>query len=115
MYKRGVIILVPFPFTDLSSVKLRPALVISNPGLSRQDVIVVFISSVRSGRRMSTDLIVTRNSKDFSQTGLKTDSVVKCNKIATLDKQIVLGEIGFLPTYLMAKVEQRLKRVLDLK
>ncbi len=43
--KKGTIVLVKFPFTDLSSAKRRPALVISDQGKTKNDVIVAFISS----------------------------------------------------------------------
>jgi len=115
MYKRGVIVLVPFPFTDLSSVKLRPALVVSSSRLNQQDVIVLFISSVKNRRSTAVDLVITKDGRNFIQTGLKTESVFKCNKIATLDKCVVLGEIGFLPPDWMKKIDQRLKIALNLK
>ena len=44
MYKKGSIILVPFPFTDLSGNKVRPAVIISD-GKVGNDVVVVFITS----------------------------------------------------------------------
>ena len=47
VYKRGDIIAVPFPFTDLSSSKLRPALIISNDSISNTgDVVIVMIDDV---------------------------------------------------------------------
>ena len=115
MYKRGAIVLVPFPFTNLSSVKLRPALVVSAFQLNQQDVIVLFISSVKDRRLSAVDLAITKNSRNFIQTGLKRDSVFKCNKIATLAKSVILGEIGLLAPDLMDKIDQRLRIVLNLK
>ena len=46
-YKRGDIVLVPFPFTDLTSSKKRPALVISPDSFNsqQQDLVVVAITS----------------------------------------------------------------------
>lgn len=45
MYKLGDIILIPFPFTDLSSTKVRPALIISKNNQKSQNVIVCFVAS----------------------------------------------------------------------
>ena len=44
--KRGTIILTPFPFTDLTKNKVRPALVVSSNKRNDNDVIIAFISSV---------------------------------------------------------------------
>lgn len=107
--------IVPFPFTNLSSVKLRPALIISDEHLTSQDIVVIFISSHVSGHLYRTDLKINRSDAVFSQTGLKTSSIFRCNKIATLEKQIVFGEIGMLPMDWMKKIDAKLKLVLGLK
>ena len=52
--KRGIIVLTPFPFTDLKSKKVRPALIVSSDELESDDVILAFISSIKgkeSGKR----------------------------------------------------------------
>ena len=85
---RGDIVLVRFPFTDYSSEKLRPALIISKN--NENDVIVAFISSVISLKAESTDYLLNKEDKDFYLTGLKKNSVFKMNKIATLDQKIIL-------------------------
>lgn len=43
---RGKIVLTPFPFTDLTRNKVRPAVIISSPLTNNMDVIVAFISTV---------------------------------------------------------------------
>ena len=103
MYEFGKIALVPFPFTDLSSQKLRPALIVSKSSKSDPDVVVLFITSKPPSDQKFSHFLSSR-SKKFSQTGLKVDSYVRCHKVATLDKQVVLGELGELP-------EKDLKRI----
>ncbi len=112
MFERGKIVLVPFPFTDLSASKLRPALIVSNPQYSEEDVSVVFISSKIS--KQPTDYALLPSHPDFQQTGLKITSVVKCGKIATLDKKIILGEIGNLPSNDQKEIDRRIKMALGL-
>lgn len=64
---KGKIVLVPFPFTDLSSRKLRPALVLHE---GNRDVVVAFISSRLPTEKCSTDVMIYEESKDFKGTRL---------------------------------------------
>ncbi len=88
MYDFGTIVLVPFPFTDLSSSKVRPALIVSANRGKQSDVIVCFISSKPSRGSLSFSLPAD------SHTGLKVRSTVRLDKIATLSKEVILGELG---------------------
>ena len=49
-YKRGAIVLLPFPFSDQSSAKIRPAVVVS-PDYPSDDLLVVAVTSVGDGLR----------------------------------------------------------------
>jgi len=91
---KGKIVLVHFPFTDLTDSKLRPALVIQENDL---DVVVAFISSRVPAQVTSSDLPVTENHPAFPVTGLKVASVIKFDKIATVSKDLIEGEIGEFP------------------
>lgn len=110
IFKRGTVILLPFPFTDLTAIKLRPVLVLS---CYKQDIIVVAISSVASTYDKKTDVIIRSNHADFKRTGLKRSSVVKCAKIATLDKTIVVGVLGMVPFDVEQRVGQKLRAILE--
>ena len=109
MPRRGAIILVPFPFTDLSDAKVRPALVVfaSSKG---EDMIVVFISSKKEPRLEPFDIAVSPT----KQNGLKTQSVIRSAKIATLEKKIAIGELGMLEKVTMKQVGGALRKVFDL-
>ena len=109
MSKRGDIILVPFPFTDLSSAKVRPALVLSHGNDHKPDVIVCFISSNLEGKNPSAVRIEPKTSN-----GLKVPSVVRFDKIATLDKRIVLGAIGSLSPEWLKKHQKEFLSVFGL-
>lgn len=114
MFKRGAIILVPFPFTDLSSQKIRPALIISDPKFSPDTVTVVFISSITSQKYLKTDILIKDDDTSFEKTGLKKSSLLRCHKIASLDKKIVLGEMGSITKTLQKKIDGKLRIVLGL-
>jgi len=88
---KAKIVLIHFPFTDLSGAKLRPAIVIHENEL---DVIVAFISSRIPERTQESDLLITTDHKAFPATGLKISSIIRFDKVATLSKTLVEGEIG---------------------
>ena len=93
MHKVGDIILTPFPFTDLSSSKVRPALVLGTQDRG-DDITVCFISSIIQKRISEFDILIEQKEKDFKKTGLKIKSIIRTTKIATLDKAVVVGKIG---------------------
>ena len=114
--KRGTIILTPFPFTDLTQNKVRPALVVSSDFRKDSDIIIAFISSViDSNLDTESTIILRKDDSDFPGTGLKVSSVIRVDKLATIDRDIVLGGLGFANTNLMRRVNDKLKAVLDLK
>ena len=88
---KAKIVLIHFPFTDLSESKLRPALVIHE---SEHDVVVAFISSKIPGHLQDSDFLVSMDHPSFISTGLKVSSVIKFDKIATVSKDLIEGEIG---------------------
>jgi mRNA interferase MazF len=84
----GAIVLTDFPFTDLTATKRRPALVISTDNARRTDVIVAYITSVARDDPDSMPIAPT------ARTGLKANSAVRFDKIATINKSIIAGRIG---------------------
>ena len=92
----GAIVLVRFPFTDMSGDKRRPALVVSRDNDNRQDVVLCFITSVpRTGRDMAP-LEAT------PATGLRVPSSVRFDKVATLEKSVITGHLGCAPVAWLA-------------
>ena len=91
MFSFGSIVLTRFPFTDLSGDKRRPALVVSRDNGRRTDLVVCFITSVpRSGPDMAPI-------EPTPGTGLKVSSVVRFDKLATLDLGVIAGKLGDAP------------------
>ena len=84
--KKGDIVLIPFPFTDLSGNKNRPALILAQ---NTRDVTIAFISSQLRWKE-PTDILLTPTNGN----GLKKDSLIRTNKIATVEKALVLGLLG---------------------
>jgi mRNA interferase MazF len=108
---KGKIVLVPFPFTDLTAAKLRPALVIYE---AEKDAVVAFISSKIPSELSEVDILITKDNPGFRRAGLKTDSVIKLDKIATVLKDLIVGELGELDEELKKEVNQKLKRTMEI-
>jgi len=112
--QKGTIVLTLFPFTDLSTAKRRPAVVVSNTSNSKTDVIVAFISSVIPQELSKTDLLFDSKRKDYYNSGLKKISVIKLDKLATLNTSIFTGELGILESDTLNDIDKKLKIALDL-
>lgn len=83
-------VVVPFPFSDLSSAKKRPALVIT--ALTGDDVLLCLITS-----KATTDsYTLPLTQKDFTSGSLHQDSNIRPNRIFTADSNIVLYRAGML-------------------
>jgi mRNA interferase MazF len=104
MQLKGKIVLIPFPFTDLTATKLRPALVLYE---GKKDVVAAFISS-RTEKPKATDITINEKHPEFKQTGLKLASVIKLDKVATISKTLILGEIGEVGTKLKKEINRKI-------
>lgn len=102
---KGKIVLIPFPFTDLTAAKLRPALVLHE---GDRDVVLAFISSKIPARAGQAEIIVTTSHAGFAKSGLKVDSVIRLDKIATVLKDLMVGELGELDDDLRDEVNAKL-------
>ena len=106
--KPGDVVLVPFPFTDQTGSKVRPAIVVSQKRYD-EDVVIVFVTS-QLKRRGSH--IVTLPASEHS--GLRQVSSVVCSKLASIKTSLVIGGIGRLEPKDFSKIQQTVARVLGL-
>ena len=107
MPKQGAIVLVPFPFTDLTAAKVRPAVVLSAK-LVKSDVVLAFISSKQ--KRGQYNVAVTPSTIN----GLKMPSMIICSKLATLEKTVLLGELGYVENDILKQIKAKLKLLFDM-
>ena len=91
MFAFGSIVLTRFPFTDLSGDKRRPALVVSRDNHRRADLVVCFVTSVPRAGPDAAPIAPAPG------TGLKIPSVVRFDKLATLDRAVIAGKLGDAP------------------
>jgi len=95
MYKQRDIVLVPIPFTDLSSIKRRPVIIISGASYNNtsDDVIVAAITSNVS---YQTDYTILIDSENLSEGVLPKQSIIRSDKIYTISKDIIVKHFGIL-------------------
>lgn len=103
---RGDVVVIPFPFSDLSQSKRRPALVIAD--LEGEDLIFCQITSqfVRDKYAISID------DNDFEAGSLKQPSNIRPNRIFTGDSNIVLYKIGKVKFEILNKVIEKIINIL---
>lgn len=102
---KGKVVLVPFPFTSLKGTKLRPALVLFE---DRNDVTLAFISSRVEHYNPKTDVLIEQSHPEFHLTGLKVSSFVRLTKIATVQRDILIGELGEIGPLLKKEINQKI-------
>lgn len=104
--KKGDIVLIPFPFSDLTGSKLRPSVVLIS---SKLDVTVCF-NSTRFHWQTPSDLQLFPSYSN----GLKKASLIRVGKFATIDKDLVWGKLGNLERNQIELLDNKLKAVLQL-
>lgn len=103
---KGDIVLITFPFTDLSGSKLRPTVVLAETEL---DVTVCFITTQLQWQEL-TDVQLLPTSSN----GLRKQSLIRTSKIATLDKALAKGLLGRLTDKEIEDLNSKLKSLLQL-
>lgn len=104
--KKGDIVLISFPFTDISGNKIRPAIVLIN---SDDDVTVCFITTQLKWLS-DYDILIQPSLSNR----LKKTSLIRLNKFATLDKNLIIGLLGELDNIYLEILNQNLIKILEL-
>ena len=98
---------MPFPFSDLSANKRRPALVLAN--LSGNDVILCQITS----RQVRDADAISLTDGDMVTGSLKQDSNIRPNRLFTADQSIIVYKIGSIRTSKFNEVRDKIVSILD--
>jgi mRNA interferase MazF len=107
-FKPGTVVLIPFPFSDLTGLKQRPALVLSSETSQQEtkQIICMMITSAKS--TYSTDYILT----SWQESGLLKPSVIKVNRVFTINADLIKKTLGGIPENDFASIRSILFRVL---
>jgi len=104
-FVKGDVVVVPFPFSDLSAAKRRPAFVVT--ALTGDDVILCQVTS----RAVADSYAVPISDNDFATGSLRQDSNVRPNRLFTADSNIVLYRAGALTP---AKAQEIIEKIVQI-
>jgi mRNA interferase MazF len=115
MITKHKIVLVSFPFDDLSASKVRPAVCLTDPIGQHRHVVFAFITSRVPAQALDTDLVLSATEKDFSNTGLRVSSTIQLYRLMTSTTTLIQRELGILSPRMQSDVNLRLRKLFDLQ
>ena len=104
-FVKGDVIVVPFPFSDLSAAKRRPAFVVA--ALTGDDVILCQITS----KTVADSYAISTSDGDFATGGLRQDSNIRPNRLFTADSNIIRYCVG---TLTQGKTQEIIERIVQI-
>ena len=110
-YSFGDVLLVPFPFTDQTTTKKRPTIVISSDSYnqSKLDLLLIAVTSQVKIPLQFGEILIT----EWSKAGLLKTSVIK-PIITTLEKQLVIKKLGKLATPDIEALQNLLQQIIEI-
>tara|TARA_Y100000588_G_scaffold335946_1_gene376432 strand:- start:365 stop:721 length:357 start_codon:yes stop_codon:yes gene_type:complete len=112
---RGKIVLIPFPFDDLSTSKVRPAICLTEPAGPHRHVVLAFITSKDPDELLDSDVTLSDQHPNFSTTGLRISSILRLHRLLTVTTSLIQRELGKLPDTLQSEVDEKLRTLFGLK
>ena len=107
MPDQGDIVLIPIPFTDLSSQKRRPVIIISNNNYNHRTTDIVVIAMTSNPAQVDYSFTIT--SSDLDEGVLNRPGKVRVDKIYTLSQSIVVKTFGRVNTATLERIRQTLQ------
>lgn len=111
---KGKVVLVPFPFDDLSTTRVRPAVCLTDPIGAHRHVVLTFVTSQIAGSPTKTDLVLDSGAPGFSNTGLRVSSMVCLHRLMTITTSLIQRELGELSPRMQADASSRLRELFSL-
>lgn len=105
-FVKGDVVVVPFPFSDLTAAKRRPALVLA--ALEGNDLILCQVTS----KTVKDSYSIYVEDQDFAEGSLKQPSNIRPNRIFTADTQIILYKVGRVLNQKLDEVVEGIIRIL---
>jgi len=101
-FVKGHVVVLPFPFSDLSGSKRRPALVLAD--LPGNDIILCQITSQDSKDSLAVGLEIS----DFAEGSLPVSSFIRPSRIFTADKNIIIRKAGKVNKVIIEEVTDKI-------
>ena len=111
---RSKVVLVPFPFDDLSTDKVRPAVCLTDPIGPHRHVVLAFISSRVPTDLLETDLLLDTKQADFAITGLRVSSTLRLHRLMTITTALIRRELGELSPRMQGEIVRKLRKLFGL-
>jgi mRNA interferase MazF len=108
MISEGQIVLFKFPQADQTTGKLRPALVLRRLPGPHNDWLICMISSNLDQNVPDFDEVIIPNDVDFRDSGLKLPSLIRIGRLAVVDGDILIGQLGQIDTRRLLRIKQKL-------
>lgn len=108
MKRAGEVVVIKYPFSDLSQAKLRPALLLGKLPGGHDDWLVCMISSRVRQQVDGFDEVIETHDVDFSQSGLKAASVIRIGRLLVVEGKLLPGALGTIGTERLQRVRSRL-------
>ncbi|NMF85200.1 type II toxin-antitoxin system PemK/MazF family toxin [Nodosilinea sp. P-1105] len=108
MVQEGQIVLFPFPNTDQTRGKLRPALVLRQCPSQYDDWLICMISSRLAQCIANLNEIIAESDSDFNASGLRQASVIRVTRLAVVNRSIFLGSTGEVSGNRFSRIKQKL-------
>jgi mRNA interferase MazF len=105
---KGKVVLVRFPFDDLSASKVRPAYCLTQVIGSNRHVILALITSRIPVTLLATDFVLGEEHLDFAASGLSKPSTLRLDHVITLRRSMILRELGELSIETQALLAKKL-------
>ena len=116
--RRGDVVLVAFPLVGSvkGGQKKRPALVVQHDRYNRRRAVVILaaITSSKTNQHLPCKVPVTMKSPAGREAGIKMDSVVDCQTLVTIPREVITKKLGSLPKGVMRKIDAALQDALGL-
>ncbi len=110
-YKRGDVVLVPFPFSDQTTIKKRPAVIVSSDIYNELSIDIIIMAITSQTKRISD--IGECKIQDWQRAGLLKPSAVK-SAVATIEQGLVIKKVGSLSLNDLSSLNQVLKELIDI-
>jgi mRNA interferase MazF len=106
---KAKVVLVRFPFDDLSGAKVRPAVCLTNPMGAHRHVVLAFITSRAPTDPLPTDVVLVPSQPGFRSTGLRIASTLRVHRLMTASTSLIQRELGRLSPAMQREVAGKLR------
>ena len=111
---KGKVVLLPFPFDDLSATKVRPAVCLTDPLGPHHHVVVAFITGRPVTDLLETDIVLEANRSDFAVTGLHASSTLRIHRLMTISTALIRRTLGELSASMQKEAADKLRKLFQL-